>query len=100
MAQEGLLTKIIAAGVNIAEPTCDACIGTGHVPAPGTKSLRAINSDILSVNDIFKGISEGKLTIYNKVKGYSFKVKMNLTERQKKILKAGGRLILARNQEV
>lgn len=37
---------------------------------------------------------------YNKVKGYSFKVKMNLTERQKKILKAGGRLILARNQEV
>lgn len=43
LAREGWLTEMIAAGVNVAEPTCGACIGTGHVPAPGTKSLRAIN---------------------------------------------------------
>ena len=43
LAQEGVLTDLIAAGVNVAEPTCGACIGFGHVPAPGTKSLRAIN---------------------------------------------------------
>jgi aconitate hydratase len=43
LAREGALTDLIAAGVNVAEPTCGACIGFGHVPAPGTKSLRAIN---------------------------------------------------------
>jgi len=43
LAEEGALTDLIAAGVNVAEPTCGACIGFGHVPAPGTKSLRAIN---------------------------------------------------------
>lgn len=43
LAREGLLTDLIAAGVNVAEPTCGACIGFGHVPAPGTKSVRAIN---------------------------------------------------------
>jgi len=43
LAREGLLADLIAAGVNVAEPTCGACIGFGHVPAPGTKSVRAIN---------------------------------------------------------
>lgn len=43
LAREGLVTDMIAAGVNIAEPTCGACIGFGHVPAPGVRSLRAIN---------------------------------------------------------
>jgi aconitate hydratase len=43
LAREGLLTDLIAAGVNVAEPTCGACVGFGHVPAPGTKSVRAIN---------------------------------------------------------
>ncbi|MGH2399530.1 MAG: aconitate hydratase, partial [bacterium] len=43
LAKEGAITDLIAAGVNVAEPTCGACIGFGHVPAPGTKSLRAIN---------------------------------------------------------
>ncbi len=43
MSKEGLVTDLISAGVNVAEPTCGACIGFGHVPAPGTKSLRAIN---------------------------------------------------------
>src|SRR5207245_9092411 len=42
-AREGYVTGLLAAGVNVAEPTCGACIGFGHVPAPGTKSLRAIN---------------------------------------------------------
>ena len=43
LAREGLVTDMIAAGVNVAEATCGACIGTGHVPAPGTRSLRAMN---------------------------------------------------------
>lgn len=43
LAREGAVADLIAAGVNVAEPTCGACIGFGHVPAPGTKSLRAIN---------------------------------------------------------
>ncbi len=43
LAREGYVADLIAAGVNVAEPTCGACIGFGHVPAPGTKSLRAIN---------------------------------------------------------
>nr|MBN2276524.1 aconitate hydratase [candidate division Zixibacteria bacterium] len=43
LAEEGYLTDLIRAGVNVAEPTCGACIGSGHVPAPGTRSVRAIN---------------------------------------------------------
>jgi len=43
LAQEGYVADLIAAGVNVAEATCGACIGTGHVPAPGVNSLRAIN---------------------------------------------------------
>ncbi len=43
LAREGMVTDLIAAGVNVAEATCGACIGFGHVPAPGVKSLRAIN---------------------------------------------------------
>lgn len=43
LAREGLLTDLIAAGVNVTEPTCGACIGIGRVPAPGTRSVRAIN---------------------------------------------------------
>ncbi len=43
LAREGYVADLLAAGVNVAEPTCGACIGFGHVPAPGTKSLRAIN---------------------------------------------------------
>ena len=43
LAREGLLTELIAAGVNVEAATCGACIGVGHVPAKGMKSLRAIN---------------------------------------------------------
>jgi len=43
LAREGLLTDLIAAGVNVEAATCGACIGVGHVPAKGMKSLRAIN---------------------------------------------------------
>ncbi|HEY6101869.1 MAG TPA: aconitase family protein, partial [bacterium] len=43
LAREGGVADLIAAGVNVAEATCGACIGFGHLPAPGTKSLRAIN---------------------------------------------------------
>jgi aconitate hydratase len=43
LAREGLLTEMIAAGVNVEAATCGACIGIGHVPAKGMKSLRAIN---------------------------------------------------------
>jgi len=43
LADEGYLADLIKAGVNVAEATCGACIGTGHVPAAGTRSVRAIN---------------------------------------------------------
>jgi aconitate hydratase len=43
MAREGLLTDLIAAGVTVSESTCGSCAGIGHVPATGTKSLRAFN---------------------------------------------------------
>jgi aconitate hydratase len=43
LASEGYMADLITAGVNVAEATCGACIGLGHVPAPGTKSLRAVN---------------------------------------------------------
>jgi aconitate hydratase len=43
MSREGLLTDLIAAGVTVSEPTCGSCGGIGHVPAAGSKSLRAFN---------------------------------------------------------
>jgi aconitate hydratase len=43
MAREGLLATLLAAGGSIAEPTCGACAGIGHVPASGGRSLRAFN---------------------------------------------------------
>jgi aconitate hydratase len=43
MAREGLLADLLAAGALVAEPSCGACAGIGHVPATGTRSLRAFN---------------------------------------------------------
>jgi aconitate hydratase len=43
MAREGLVADLLAAGVIISESTCGACPGIGHVPAAGTRSLRAFN---------------------------------------------------------
>lgn len=43
LAREGKTTDFYAAGVNLSESTCGACIGQGHVPAPDSVSLRAFN---------------------------------------------------------
>ena len=43
MAREGVLADLLAAGANVSEPTCGSCAGIGHVPATGTRSLRAFN---------------------------------------------------------
>jgi aconitate hydratase len=43
IARDGLLPGILASGANLSESTCGACIGVGHVPAPGQKSLRSFN---------------------------------------------------------
>src|SRR4029450_8298046 len=43
MAAAGPLTDLIAAGATVSESSCGACAGIGHVPAAGTKSLRAFN---------------------------------------------------------
>jgi aconitate hydratase len=43
MAREGLLADLLASGATVSEPTCGSCAGIGHVPAAGTKSLRAFN---------------------------------------------------------
>jgi aconitate hydratase len=53
LSREGLLTELIASGANVEAATCGACIGVGHVPAKGMKSLRAINRN-------FKGRSGQK----------------------------------------
>lgn len=63
LAKEGFVTDLLAAGVNVAEPTCGACIGFGHVPAPGTKSLRAINRNFrgrsgLAEDEVYLASSE------------------------------------------
>ena len=43
MAHERVLADLISAGVLVSEPSCGSCAGLGHVPAAGTKSLRAFN---------------------------------------------------------
>jgi len=43
MAREGLLADLLTAGATVSESTCGACPGIGHVPASGSKSLRAFN---------------------------------------------------------
>lgn len=43
IAREGMVADILASGANLSESTCGACIGVGHVPAPGQKSLRSFN---------------------------------------------------------
>ncbi len=43
IAREGKIADLYAAGVNLSESTCGACIGQGHVPASGTVSLRTFN---------------------------------------------------------
>lgn len=48
LAREGLVGDLLASGANLSEATCGACIGFGHVPAPGSKSLRTFNRNFLS----------------------------------------------------
>lgn len=43
LSEEGLLSDLISAGASISESTCGACIGNGHIPSPGSVSLRAFN---------------------------------------------------------
>ncbi len=43
MARKGLVADLLAAGAIVSESTCGACPGIGHVPASGSKSLRAFN---------------------------------------------------------
>jgi aconitate hydratase len=43
MAREGLLADLLAAGALVSEPSCGSCAGIGHVPAAGSRSLRAFN---------------------------------------------------------
>ncbi|WP_049934901.1 aconitate hydratase [Haloplanus natans] len=42
-ARNGLTAELMAAGVNISEATCGACIGAGHVPASESVSVRTFN---------------------------------------------------------
>jgi aconitate hydratase len=43
MARRGLVADLLASGAVISESTCGACPGIGHVPAAGSRSLRAFN---------------------------------------------------------
>lgn len=49
-------------------------------------------NDELSMSDIFAGMDNGKITLYNKTKNISIALTCSFTERQKDILKAGGLL--------
>ena len=42
-ARNGLTAELMAAGVNVSEATCGACIGAGHVPASDSVSVRTFN---------------------------------------------------------
>lgn len=41
--ETGLAAPLLQGGVRISESTCGACLGVGHVPAPGSVSLRTFN---------------------------------------------------------
>ncbi|ESS05996.1 MAG: aconitase [uncultured archaeon A07HB70] len=43
LARNGWTAELMAAGVNMSEATCGACIGAGHVPASDSVSLRTFN---------------------------------------------------------
>ena len=43
LTREGWTVELMAAGVNISEATCGACIGAGHVPASDSVSVRTFN---------------------------------------------------------
>ena len=43
LAREGWTAELMAAGVNVSEATCGACIGAGHVPASDSVSVRTFN---------------------------------------------------------
>jgi aconitate hydratase len=54
LAREGLVGDLLASGANLSEATCGACIGFGHVPAPGSKSLRTFNRNFLARSGLKK----------------------------------------------
>ncbi|WP_299330781.1 aconitate hydratase [Haloplanus sp.] len=43
LARNGYTAELMAAGVNVSEATCGACIGAGHVPASDSVSVRTFN---------------------------------------------------------
>jgi aconitate hydratase len=43
LTREGWSAELMAAGANLSEATCGACIGAGHVPASDSVSLRTFN---------------------------------------------------------
>ena len=53
---------------------------------------RISQGDMLSMNDIFAGIDNGKIVLEDKTTGESFNLVCSFTDRQKAILKAGGLL--------
>ncbi len=48
LAQDGSLSKLIAAGCRILESACGPCIGMGFSPASGTVSVRTFNRNFLN----------------------------------------------------
>src|SRR3989449_6198475 len=63
------LFRSLASGALISEPTCGACAGIGHVPAAGTKSLRAFNRNFPGRSGV-KG-EDRKSTRLNSSHGYN-----------------------------
>ena len=52
--------------------------------------------DALSLTDVFAGLDSGEITLTNETNGEKIALECSFTERQKKILKAGGLLAYAK----
>lgn len=75
-------------------------INNGIVPMvfENEESYNSIDKfDDLVIDNVLQGLETGTLEVKNVTKNTSFKVKVEITEREIKILKAGGRLNFAKN---
>jgi len=54
-------------------------------------------ADRLRIDDVPAGLAQGRLAVRNQTRGLTFAVRADLSERERRIVLAGGRLNLIRN---
>ncbi len=57
------------------------------------------SGDVISINNVYMGLKDNTLEVYNETRDTTFKVKANLTPRQVEIVKAGGLLNYVRQKK-